>query len=343
MSDLQENEIPVQVTKNSPGKRLRKAREGCSLSRKDIAERLHLSEKIIDAIERDDQDNLPAPAFVRGYLRGYAPLVSLDADLVVADYNHYFADSVDSSEIKDTLQFGIERKRTGKSGIGKIKMYLVLVLFVLVGIGYFAEQESTDDISSEQESAITVNSKNNLADTGADLVDSNSVQTQDSGLSYQASESNSGNQQKQQLSGSLGSGSNQEKNAEKIKESYGSSSWDDSDLLDGSGEVFPSPEPGLEENARFLEVGSLSLQFHADAWTEVHDANGERLLYRLGREGKTYRVSGAVPFKVLLGNAKEVTVMLNGRMFDQTPFIRGQVARFSVSEKSVGEKSTGAE
>lgn len=343
MSDIQENEVPAQVAKNSPGKRLRKAREGCSLSRKDIAERLHLSEKIIDAIERDDQDNLPASAFVRGYLRGYAPLVSLDADLVVADYNNYFANSVDSSEIKDTLKFGIGRKRTGKSGISKVKLYLALVLFVLVGIGYFAGQESTDDISGEQESAI--NSENNLVDvgTGTDLTDLNSMQTQDAGLSYQASENNPGNQQKQQLSGNLGSGSNREMNTEKIKESDEYSSWDDSDLLDGSGEVFPSSEPGLDENSRFLEVGSLSLQFHADAWTEVHDANGERLLYRLGREGKTYRVSGAVPFKVLLGNAKEVTVMLNGRMFDQTPFIRGQVARFSVGEKSVGERSTSVE
>jgi len=317
MNDPQENEIHIQVTKNSPGKRLRKAREDRSLSRKDIAERLHLSEQVIDAIERDDQDHLPAHTFVRGYLRGYAPLVSLDADSVIADYNNYFADRVSSNEAKDVLRFGAERKRADKLKTGKIKAYLAIVLCVVVGIGYFAGQESTDGISDEQEPAI--NNGNNVADTGTKLADSNS-------------------QQKQQLSESLSSGNNQEKDAEETKESPMLSSWGDPDLFDGSGEVFPSSEPDLEENTSPIEADSLSLQFHADAWTEVSDASGKRLLYRLGREGRTYQVSGAAPFKVLLGNAKEVIVTLNGQLFDQTPFIRGQVARFSAGKKPAGEE-----
>lgn len=340
MSDPQENELHRQVTKNSPGKCLRKARESRGLSRKDIAERLHLSEQVIDAIERDDQDHLPTPIFVRGYLRSYAPLVALDADSVIADYNNYFADIVDVQEVRDVVQVGIGSKSTGRAKFGRVWVYLALVVFVVVGVGYFTGQESIDS-GSEQESVI--NSENNRVNTGAESVDS----------PYQVSASDSGDLQKQPLSKDAGqaivstsadddinidSGSSQGKDTEKTKEPSMLSSRNYSGLLDGNGEAFPSPEP---VDVRPAGVDSLKMQFHADAWTEVSDANGDRLLYRLGREGRTYQVTGVAPFKVLLGNAREVTVIVNGQMFDHIPFIRGQVARFSASKELAGEKSAG--
>ncbi len=336
MNDHQENELHIQVTKNSPGKCLRKARESRGLSRKDIAERLHLSEQVIDAIERDDQDHLPAPTFVRGYLRSYAPLVALDADSVIADYNNYFADIADVQEARDSVQVGIGGKGTEGAKIGKVGVYLALVVFVVVGIGYFTGQESTDS-SSES----VINSENNIVNAGARLVDS----------PYQMSENDSGDLQKRSLSQDAGqaivsasvedninvdSGNNQREYAEKTKESSG----DYSGLLDGNGEAFPSSEP---VDVRPAGVDSLKMQFHADAWIEVFDSNGDRLLYRLGREGRTYQVTGIAPFKVLLGNAKEVTVMLNGQVFDHTSFIRGQVARFFVGKESAGKKSVSEE
>ena len=322
MSDPQENELHIQVTKNSPGKCLRKARESRGLSRKDIAERLHLSEQVIDAIERDDQDHLPTPTFVRGYLRSYAHLVALDADSVIADYNNYFADIADVQEARDSVQVGIGGKGTEGAKIGKMGVYLALVVFVVVGIGYFTGQESTDS-SSES----VINSENNIVNTGAESVGMQKrSRSKDEGKTVvSASAEDNIN---------VDSGNNQKEYTEKTKESSG----DYSGLLDGNGEAFPSPEP---VDVRPAGVDSLKVQFHADAWIEVFDSNGGRLLYRLGREGRTYQVTGIAPFKVLLGNAREVTVIVNDQVFDHAPFIRGQVARFSTGKKSAGKKPAG--
>ena len=61
----------------SPGERLRKARQAADLSVRDIATTLRLEQRTISALESDSFDELPAPTFVRGYLRGYARAVGL--------------------------------------------------------------------------------------------------------------------------------------------------------------------------------------------------------------------------------------------------------------------------
>ncbi len=70
-----------------PGQRLREARETADLKPEQIAERLRLPVRVIAAIEEDDYSQTPAQTFVRGYLRAYAKLVDVDADLVVDAFN----------------------------------------------------------------------------------------------------------------------------------------------------------------------------------------------------------------------------------------------------------------
>ena len=74
----------------------------------------------------------------------------------------------------------------------------------------------------------------------------------------------------------------------------------------------------------------LTLSFRGDSWVEVHDATGERLMYRLGRSGETRTVTGQAPFQVLLGNAPDVDVKIDGKEFDVSAHTRGKVARFKV-------------
>ena len=70
-----------------PGGLLRAARESAGVSLRDISAQLHLDERTIDALESDDFRNLPAPTFVRGYLRGYARLLSVPVGPVMEAYD----------------------------------------------------------------------------------------------------------------------------------------------------------------------------------------------------------------------------------------------------------------
>jgi cytoskeleton protein RodZ len=70
-----------------PGRLLRAARESAGVSLRDISAQLHLDERTVDSLERDDFDNLPAPTFVRGYLRGFARLLSVPVGPVLEAYD----------------------------------------------------------------------------------------------------------------------------------------------------------------------------------------------------------------------------------------------------------------
>ncbi|WP_025771629.1 RodZ domain-containing protein [Thioalkalivibrio sp. HK1] len=71
------------------GSRLRRAREESGRSIQEIAAELPLRPKILEALENDDFDNLPAPIFVRGYLRTYARQLDISPDPLLEAYERH--------------------------------------------------------------------------------------------------------------------------------------------------------------------------------------------------------------------------------------------------------------
>ena len=70
-----------------PGHQLSIAREAADLTLGDVASYLHLDIRTIEALERDEYGQLPAPMFVRGYLRGYARLLKLRPEPIIDAFN----------------------------------------------------------------------------------------------------------------------------------------------------------------------------------------------------------------------------------------------------------------
>lgn len=67
------------------GKLLASAREVKGLSTGDVADKLKLTSRQIEALEAEEFDKLPAAVFVRGFIRNYARLVGLDAERLMAN------------------------------------------------------------------------------------------------------------------------------------------------------------------------------------------------------------------------------------------------------------------
>ena len=76
----------VAESSDSPGRRLRLARQARGLEVDQVADQLHLAPDLIGALERDDYDALPGPVFVIGYTRNYARLVGLDPEPLLDAY-----------------------------------------------------------------------------------------------------------------------------------------------------------------------------------------------------------------------------------------------------------------
>ena len=79
-------------------------------------------------------------------------------------------------------------------------------------------------------------------------------------------------------------------------------------------EIEPTPAPAVEEGQLRLLV-----TYTGDCWTEITDASGRRLLFDLGRDGRTVELNGAEPFNVLFGNPGNVSLRVNGEDYALPP------------------------
>ena len=97
----------------------------------------------------------------------------------------------------------------------------------------------------------------------------------------------------------------------------------------------PVVENPLADTGRQSALGDgevlLSLNFTGDCWTEISDATGRRLLFDMGRSGRTVELSGQAPFDVLFGNIENVSVRVDGSAYTVTPSNPGsRTARLTI-------------
>ena len=88
------------------------------------------------------------------------------------------------------------------------------------------------------------------------------------------------------------------------------------------------------EDKFFIEENTmnLSIMYSGLCWTEVFDANGERLFFGLGDQDREVNIEGLPPFDVMLGAADNLLeIKLEGREYNVVDSIRrGEVLRFKV-------------
>ena len=88
----------------------------------------------------------------------------------------------------------------------------------------------------------------------------------------------------------------------------------------------------IEEN--FM---NLTIIYSGLCWTEIFDANGERLFFGLGDQDREVNIDGLPPFDVMLGAADNLLeIKLEGREYNVVDSIRrGEVLRFKVVDDQI--------
>ena len=90
-------------------------------------------------------------------------------------------------------------------------------------------------------------------------------------------------------------------------------------------------EPGYVPTPGVPQV-DVDLAFTGECWTEISDRAGRRLFYALGQEGRVVSVSGDAPLGVILGNAENVSLTVNGAPYPiPRSAVRGRMARLTIS------------
>ena len=88
----------------------------------------------------------------------------------------------------------------------------------------------------------------------------------------------------------------------------------------------------IEEN-----LINLTIIYSGLCWTEIFDANGERLFYGLGDQDREVNIEGLPPFDVMLGAADNLLeIKFEGREYNVVDSIRrGEVLRFKVVDDQI--------
>ena len=120
-----------------PGAYLRDAREQANMTVEKVATALRLQTAIVEALEADAYDRLPAPTFVRGYLLGYARVLGLPSGPVVEMYDRQgFEPPPLTTEINESTQ-----AHTSDTAVRIVTYAVAVVLALLVGLWWHSQED----------------------------------------------------------------------------------------------------------------------------------------------------------------------------------------------------------
>ncbi|MBH3341038.1 helix-turn-helix domain-containing protein [Pseudomonas mendocina] len=322
----------TQPTPNNPGESLRQARELKGWSVAEVAAQLNLTPQRLTQLEAGAFDKLPGTTFARGYIRAYAKLLEMDQNRLVMEFDQFTGTDATGSSVHALGR--IEEPVRYSQSI--LRLVSFLLLLALIGGGFVWWQDQGRSVTS-------------LADLGLEHVEVEGADgtTQVHSLAEpedQAVVAAQGDEQSSPLLLPVEPGETPE-GTSAAEQPAAESAATEGEAAEAAPETplateqnqpavtATAPAPAAEPAAPVAVPagqGALNVQFTADCWTQVTDADGKVLLSALKRSGERIELTGKAPLKLHLGFARGAQVTYNGESVDVTPHISGETARLTL-------------
>ena len=296
-----------------PGHLLRQAREEQGLSQKETARDLHLTSKVINAIEEDDFELIPSFVFARGYIRSYARHLGLDGQTLVAEFDLAYGVPNNSAKPMSAIRKGVQQSKPGDTWVKLISIVFVVGL-VAASIVWWQSQNGSQmlpQLSSGAEQELPSGTLVEGLDTDDANLDLLLLSTNESEVDAIVPE------------------------AESIIESEQAQVVVVEPVVDPVAEAATEQAPKEVTDAVVLlpNQAQLVMVFDKDCWVEIKDANGKMVLSDLYSAGDTIEQVITAPIEVLLGRSSGVATMtFDGRTIDLKPHTRKDIARLTLSK-----------
>ncbi len=308
----------------SPGQQLLKAREEKDISVEMVAERLRLNVNLIRALEKDDYEQFPAIAYVRGHLRGYANMVGINPDQLIGAFDQK---SKTAPALEPLVSQPKQQAGSGDKHIKVVTWLLVAALALLLGLWWQTQRSSTQEESAEQSV-----SQEEIETEEASAIEFMEGTTGTLSLEVQDEEPPVQEEPKE-LAHVFGVQKFSEL-PEPPEQNY------QTELpiilpVQSMSDVGQTPEivPTLSSTDRIqIENQDIVLQFTADSWIQITDSTGTKQFSRLGKADEVVNVTGVAPFRVVIGRASVVIMSYQGNFIDLDSLAKNEVARFTLDE-----------
>ncbi len=280
------------------------AREARGWSVAEVAGKLGMAARQIEALERGEWNALPGQAFVRGAIRAYAKLLQLDATALIESVGG----SIAAAELRAAASLDTPIPRHGalgfeRGGAGSRFAWIALAALGLIAVAmYFgrgAEPSPAPDAaevpggragSVVEPAAVTpAGEAPGRAPAAASTVEPRAPVA--AAAPHAAA------------------------------------------LPAAATSVATTAATTAATSAATTAAGAarpLTLRFERDAWVEVRDANGKLLVEGVQRAGSERVIEGARPYSLVVGNSRHVRVDDGGREIDLAPVARRDVARLRI-------------
>jgi cytoskeleton protein RodZ len=258
----------------TPGELLRAQREQRGLSVQQAAEDLHLDTWMIEAIEANRFLALGAPVYAKGHLRKYATLLGLSPDDVIARYQALSGTPAVPTPIPSTVAMPVVPERRSM----KLPLWLGAGLIALAVVWGAVELWMGHERETEATPA---------APTSASASE---PQPQPEAAA----------------------------NPPPVAQAPVAEAAQPRMTVPQPAAVAREPvEAPQASRPAPASAGSgvvrVRLEFSEPSWTEIYDANGNRLMFDMGKPGRARTVSGVAPLRVTLGFADVVAVAVDDR------------------------------
>ena len=297
------------------GVTLRDEREAQKLSVEEVALRLRLSEKQINALEADDFSIFGSAIFVRGFIKSYARFLSIDPQpLLDAHLGMYPQEQPQFITYKNV---GVVKLVDG--GVSKLtalifSVLLIAALFVWVAYKIWAYQSNSN---TPDRPLPTVSMEQNVTPEplpeAASPEASAKTETTMTEIALPKVTETVGLVTKPELKATVDKPTEQTISAAAVK-----------------------PEPVKSEPAKTSAVTNgfvrVKLLLTGSSWIGVQDKNGKTVFSKLAKAGTEEYVDGLPPLKFHIGNASATQVIFNGETIDLTPSTYNNMARITVGD-----------
>lgn len=320
----------------NPGEILRAAREKAGYSLSDISAQTKINERQLEAIESGDVGRLPPETFAKAFIKSYCKALKMDPAPVIMSFGFSEASAQvkaarsgqaesgrseplepkmpNSSKRLSTLNFD---RKTGKKSLSYGIVLAAVVVMAVFYIPVFMSSQTTEVGDAEviepneapvatapgSESAVSVDGSLPLGLEAPAAAGDTAV--------FPAL------QQPAAPEGQSAPPATSAPNATGAASTTAAAPVADA--------AVPAAAP-LASNVESV----LRFNFQEQSWVTVRDANDKVLISQLNDGGSNLEVKGQAPFKLIVGNAKAVSISSNGKSVDLTSSIRGEVARITV-------------
>jgi len=284
------------------GEILARERVAQGLTIEDVAQQLKFGARQLEALEQDRFDLLPGGTFARGMVRGYARLLKLDAESLLARMEGKL-EVPDPGQLAERFRQPVPFANASRRSNVVYGILSLLILAAVAGVLIEWKQERSKaarplDVASAPAQAV----KPRAADSAAPTEPAPPSPAAQPATAVQPSVAPAA--PKAPAPAAVQSAQNIAK-----------------PQIPPAAKAAPSAGP---------DARRIVMRFDEESWVEVRDAAGHTLLEQLVPAGSQRVVSGQPPFDMVIGNAQHVQVTYQDQTFDLKPHTRVDVARFTL-------------